>query len=507
MRNLFTNTKMNSSNQVAIAHPKFSPNESVNAQWRISRAARVVLFAAFLVVAVAGEARSSVFNQNEKLVGGSSVPSNVPWEWDVNATPPPNNPLLVGAPVYIVYGIRVNAADPNPVSVAINLPTSFTLTSPPLCLKYNGPSYPPLAAGTLTAANCTASNVTPGVMSNVNDKVIAIYQGYFAQAGAYSATFSATGGALGTATEQQVLSMNPQLSNLTVDLGITKQVKAQGSGPFGSTATAAIYPTPGTLSYKLRVTNLSAPDPNHMTDVYLSGVLRIDDKLSAPGSPQDVTLNVTVKNFLCTKSSTPVDCPTMLGTIPNILIPSSSSWNLPKITYASTSNGFLPAGEWFEITFDAEISTSSQCSPNQNNKLNNVASFTYSNGSTTVSDANPANNTSAVITASLPVTGLPTTCPPPLMVTVTKTVLIQGNWTSPFTYRITITNPNSVTLTGLTLTDYVGSSATTPPFTATPSNVNCLPVCSSPPTLFTPFVIPGTIAMALFTANFQPLVP
>ena len=511
MANPFTYAETSLSNEDVVERPLPFTNRNGSAQSRTIRFSAFVLFVALVLVAGVSKTQGQVFNQNEKLVGGLS-PTIVPWDWDITAIPAPNSPLLVTDPVYIVYGIGVNAGNPNPVSVAINLPASFALTSAPRCLKFNGPTNPPVAGGTLSVANCTTTSITVGPMSQPNDKVIAIYDGYFTQAGAYSATFTPSVGGLALVNEQKVLSMNPQISNLTVDIGITKQVKPKTSGAFGSTATVAIYPNPGTLTYKLTVKNLSPPDPvYHTTDVYLGKLFSLWDKLSSPGT-NDVVLNVSVSGFACIPSSGAVDCPTMPGGALSFVFPPNqgNSLTLPAITYPSTgvgSPGFLPAGSSFDITFDATISTPSVCSPINSNKTENDAFFTYSNGTTTIYDTNSSNDTAVQTTASLPVPGLPTTCPPPLGIQMTKTLVSGGGW-SPNTlhYLITIKNTNSVTLNGLMLTDQVRSNILNTAFTATPSNVVCSPACNGVPVKYTPLVGVGS-QWNLFTASFQALAP
>ncbi|HYJ89423.1 MAG TPA: hypothetical protein VEW46_25400 [Pyrinomonadaceae bacterium] len=501
-----TNAQPGLPTDVQLALPQLFSNRHVEMQSRSTPALSLLLiFAVFLIGIAAAEGRASTFNQNQRLKGGTSS-TIVQWDYDIDPIPAAPSVIPLGTVAHIVYGIGVPVGNPNAVSVAITLPSGFTQTGM-RCLKFNGPTGPPIAGGTLSAANCTPTTVTIGPLSQPNDKVIVIFDGFFSQAGAFSASFVPSGGGLGNGSEPQTLNMNADILNLPTDIGLTKEVKPKTSGTFGSAATVTIVPPSGVLTYKLKLTNNATVDPiYHSTDVYLGRLLRLEDMLSTPPpTTQDVLLNLTLQNFQCTKSAAPVACPS-LPTTYSLAIGPWSSWNLPTISYPNTSNGFLPAGSWFEITFDVVVSTTSVCSPKQNNKLYNAASFSYSNGITTVSDSNPANNTSVVTTADLNVSALPTVCPPPPGIQVTKSVLIPGSWTSPFTYKITITNPNSVTLSGLTLSDLVSSSTATPAFTATPSNVVCTPACSSAPVLNTPLVNPGD-QMNLFNANFQPLAP
>ena len=216
---------------------------------------------------------------------------------------------------------------------------SFVMAAPVQATIFN----PPIAAGTLTPVNCTPTNISIGVMAQPNDKVVAIYEGYFTQAGNYSAIFTPSGGGLGSADEHHTLSMDAKVVQLPVDLAITKQVSTNSGGPFGSTATIPL--------------------------------LTIVDKFTTPGTPQDIVVNITLNSFQCNPSSTLVNCPNL----PTISI-SGQLGPASAMTTTIRSNGLLPAGESYEITFTAHLSTPSLCSPSQNNQLDNSAYFTYSNG-------------------------------------------------------------------------------------------------------------------------------
>lgn len=479
--------------------PELLTNQNGRAQLRTTRIIKFVLLVAFLFVAAASEARADVFSKNQRMVQGGS-PATIPLTYDNGGTFTGTVPA--GTLVHIIYGIQVNAsnAGTSPVSLGITLPTAFSPTATTFnpttvrCLKFAG------GASVGTSFACSLPTIGIGALSATDDKVIVVIDGIFTQAGAFTANFVATRGAT---TEPTSLNMNADVLNLPVDIGLTKQVKPKTGGSYGSTTTVPIYPSAGTLTYKLTVKNLSAT-----TDVYLGKLLRLQDTLSTPPT-NDVVLAITVQNFQCTPSSASVACPAMPGSPP---LPSLGPWNsvsLPVISYPGTSNGFLPAGGSFEITFDAAISTSSPCSPIHNNKLHNQAFLTYSDGTTTISDTNPSNNTSVLTIASLPVPGLPTTCPPPLGIQVTKTLLSPavGSWSpTVFTYKITVKNINTVSLSGLVLNDNLSTNPATPAFTATPSNVVCSPACTSPPVLFTPLMNPSSQAN-LFTASFAPLAP
>lgn len=447
----------------------------------------LLLFAAFLAIAGASKLKASTWNANQVLHGGNiSSSSGIPWDYDIDPNPVPPNPIPVGSLGHIAYGIQDPAGNTTPVSLIITTPTGFHVTGG-FCVRFSGPPQPPinpsnLSSGCTITPGASVHNIAVGVL-NKNDKVIVIINGYFDQAGSQAATFAPSG----PGTQPQNLNWNVYGANLPVDIVLTQEVKPKTTGAFGSSATLPIWPNAGTVTYKLKVKNQSAPDlVRHTTDVYLGKLLRLNETFSTPANPQDVNLGIVVNNFQCTKSTGSVDCPGPISDSFGLGVPGSH--NLPTITYPALSPGFLPAGESFEITFDATITNGSQCSANNNNKLLSQAFLTYSNGTTTVNDTNASNNTSGITTTYLQLPNLPTTCTASATVLASKTVQTVGSWNpnTPFTYVITVTNPSTAALTGLTLTDWVGGNGV-PPFTATPSGVVCTPAAScGTPTTYTP---------------------
>lgn len=409
--------------------------------------------------------------------------------------------IPVGSPVHIVYGISIPTGDPNSVSLTITLPTAFT---PTLLRSMNFPGG--TGSGTqLPPSVASLPTFSIGALSGNFDKVIVVIDGYFTQAGSVFATFAATRS--GT-TESTSLTMNADVLTLPVDISIKKMVKPKTGGTWGSTATVAFG---STVTYKLTIKNESAPDPNHSTDIYLGALLKLQDVLSTPGT-NDVNLSIAASAFQCTPSSL-ADCPTMPTTSIGMSLYASNSQSF-TLTYPASSNGFLPAQGSFEITFDAVISTASLCSPGQNNKLLNMASFSYSNGTKTVSDQVPSNNSTlpasptTVSLTGLPVTGCSTSTTPGIKVEKKLVSPSVGAWGVPFTYLITITNTSGQALTGLTLYDYVSGTAT-PPFTATISptlsNFVCSPACSAIPAATAPVVVPYSPYIILGFALTSPL--
>jgi uncharacterized repeat protein (TIGR01451 family) len=421
-----------------------------------------------------------VFNKNQRLLMNQSPAIITP----TYATGPSfTGTIPVGSPVHLVYSISVPTGDPNPIQLTITKPTGFT---PTLLRAINFPGGTG-SGNPLPLSVTSLPTFSIGPLSGSFDIVVVVIDGFFTQAGSVFATFSPTRNAI---TEPTSLTMDAGVVNLPVDISVTKVVKPKTGGTFASTATV---PFGGAVTYKLTIKNESAPDPDHKTDVYLGTLLKLHDSLSTSGN--DVNLSISASNFLCTPSSL-TDCPS---------VPAATSFTLGTnnsqvltFSYPASSSGFLPAQGSFEITFDAVITTGAQCSPGQNNKLLNMGFFTYSNGATTVSDQNPANNTTLPASpTTVTLTGLPATgCTVTPSITVDKKLLspAAGAWGVPFRYLITITNTSGQALSGLKLWDYVYGSST-PPFTATfaptASNFICSPACSAIPAAASPLVVPN----------------
>ncbi len=427
---------------------------------------------------------ATVFTKNQRLLTNHSPAAILPTDdTGISFT----GTIPVGSPVHIVYGISVPTGDPNPVSLTITLPTTFT---PTLLRSMNFPGG--TGSGSLLPPAVTSlPTFSIGALSGNFDKVIVVIDGFFTQAGSVFATFAATRNAT---TESTSLTMNADVLNLPVDISVTKVVQPKTGGTWGSTATV---PFGGTVTYKLTIKNESVPDPNHSTDVYLGPLLKLQDTLSTPNT-NDVNLSITASNFQCTASGL-TDCPTMPA--PMVMTLGANSSQALTLAYPGSSNGFLPAQGSFEITFDAVISTSAACSPGQNNKLLNMGFFTYSNGTKTVSDQVPSNNSTlplsptTVTLTGLPATGCITDIKPGIKVEKKLVSPGTGAWGVPFTYLITITNNSGQPLTGLRLWDYVSGNST-PPFTATisptASNFICSPACGFIPPAAASLVLPST---------------
>lgn len=477
-------------------------NQNRIAQSRATRTAIFPVLAVLLICAGVSEARADTWNRNQTFQCGHS-PAVIPSSYD---TPSGGNCTLAvcpGNPVNIAYGIQ----DPGPTSnsgavslkITIPPPTAFFATSIK-AWKFTGGTGTGVLLSTQPTVT-TLPNFSIGVLAPL-DKVIVVIDGYFLQASTYSASFVAS--RPGVADETSPLNMDARCIAPPVDISIAKVVKPSG-GAFGATASVAFG---STVTYQLTVKNESASKPDGSTDLYLANLLKVQDQLSGTAS-NDVPVVVTASNFQCTPSAAGVACPTMPTGAGPATIFGANVYNLPTMTYPATgagSDGFLPAGGSFVITFDVLIKTTATCSPGQNNKLNNVGFVIYSNGTSTIADQNPANNTStttAVTLTGLPATGCPTPIPIPGL-QVTKALLSPTGagivWGVPFTYEITITNNSGTAITDFGVADALWGTGT-PPFTANflASNVTCTPACTS-----TNNIAPATAA-PLVGSNFTSL--
>jgi uncharacterized repeat protein (TIGR01451 family) len=336
-------------------------------------------------------------------------------------------------------------------------------------------------------------------LSGANDEVEIVIDGFFKQAGNFTALFNATRDAT---SEQTSLNMLAVITALPVDLSVTKEVKPSG-GNYGSSTSV---PIGSTVTFHIIVKNTATPASDHSTDVALGSRFHLNDKFISQNQ-NDVVLTMTAKSFACIATGG-ADCVQVPGgPITTSLYSANQETTLYQFNYSS--NGLLPAGASFEITFDAEITTSSQCSPKQDNAIVNDAFFTYSDGMNSLGDTVSGNNTSD---ATVKITGIPPTgCLPPPTADFKKELLSTPAWNTPLKYRVTITNTSLQTLTGLGLYDWVWASGT-PPVTATfaPDNLHpvvCNPACIATLPSSTGLIHPGVSSPYVFqkTPLFAPL--
>lgn len=442
---------------------------------------RILLVLIALLAANASWAATLTPN-GHPVAGTAPSLSNIPRDYAINSAP--INTIHVGLPLHFAYQVDVLLSDTNPVTIAITTPPSFVTTSIG-CVKFpNG--------GTIGSGSICTTSINAGPM-NATDQIVVVVDGYFKQAGSAATIFQVARGSESLPAIN--MSMTAYMTQLPVDLAVTKEVKPKTSGAFGPAASIAFG---ATVTYKIVVTNTATPASDHHTDLYLGPLLNIRDTVSTP-STNDVFVSFSPASSITCAPSGGAVCPTT-GSLASGNLWANNSQPLVTIGYLSTSNGLLPAGASFEIMFDLTISTNALCSPGQNNSLKNTVDLTYSNSSNTISDMIASNNTAS---ATVTLTGLPVTCPVKPTLGVTKTLLSPAAWGALMRYRITFTNTTGATLTGMTLSDMV-TSIGAPPFTATiaTSSIVCTPACNSV-TNNTPMWVPSQAIV--FTASLAPL--
>lgn len=476
--------------------------------------AAILLVAGLFVIAAVPQARGQNWTRNQNLYcGHSPAGASIPRNYDRSTSC--GTSVCPGQLVHFVHGIEASVSDSNSIKVKIVLPSSFT-DIPNGIQVINFPNG--TSSGTPWTTPPTRGNLASGFLIgtlNATDKVIIVIDGYFTQAGPYSATFDITDTATTQPKSDPQVSVNgdSNCSNPQVDISITKEVE-DSSNHWGSTASLSFG---STVHYRLKVSNPSA------SDLYLGQLLTVYDILSVPNT-NGVDLGLTVTPLPCTiATGTGTECVSVPSASTATLRHNSTDYRTLTFNYPTTSNGFLPAGGSFVIPFDVLINTPSTCYTTQTYELDNIASIKYSN----ITDQNAANDKSYPPTTVVTLTGLPaaasTPCPPatPIPSIKVKKELISPvtaplpspvpaqPWGVPFTYRITVTNNTNPaqTLTNLQIRDDL-NGAGTPPFTAdfvaSSTNPTCVPACiGTPPVSNKPTV--GSYPL-LFSAEFAPLL-
>ncbi|MGH7983615.1 MAG: DUF11 domain-containing protein [Candidatus Udaeobacter sp.] len=446
--------------------------------------AAIFLVAGLFVIAAVPQARGQNWTRNQKLYcGHSPAGASIARNYDTSTSC--GTSVCPGQLVHIVHGVEASVNNSNSVMVKIGLPPAFTVI-PNGIQVVNFPngattgttSTPP---STLSTAFSVGALNCPSV--GHADKVIIVIDGYFTQAGAYSATFDITDTATQPKTDPQVsLNGDSKCTNPQFDIAITKEVKDSSGTTWGSSATFSFG---STVHYMLKVSNLST------SDLYLGPqLLTVYDTLSVPIT-NGVDLGLTV---------TPVSCTAVTGT-DCVSMPSASTATLRRnhtdsttLTFNYSGSGFLPHGGSFVILFDVLINTPSTCYTTQTYELDNVASISYAN---TIRDQNPSNDQSSptVVTLNPLPAAASTPCPPTTPIpalTVKKTLIfpvtaplpspVPAQPWGPFTYEIDITNNTSGPVSGLQLQDDLNGSIGMSPFTAdfvvSASNPTCNPACT-----------------------------
>jgi uncharacterized repeat protein (TIGR01451 family) len=386
----------------------------------------------------------------------------------------------LGVPITYVVTIHNGGSPAAHVTLKDTLPAGFMLTGT-TCTPAGGA----VCAATLTTPPYGEFNIPTG-----GDIELHI-SGYFVTTGTKVNFAEATAkddqgqpldvGTANTSKDQLEVPTTPTSWDLSID-------KA-------GTVISSVFPAK--IHYKLTIKN-NSPDP-----IDLGGLLLVRDNLY---NNSTIAVSYTASNFTCAPAAV---CPAMPATLTGT-ISQNNTVNF-DFKYAANSSGTLPGNSAFTIDFDVDLTTAATCSTGAVT-MQNRAFLEEANGSTLIPDKNAGNNTSQQISTT--VTGLPTTCPPKLAPTVTKTQNNAAVWDNApgVKYTVSVTNPSTTTtFTNISLSDSIYKITGTPTFTATVSSgPTCVSGCIVSLTtvvLSTPTVSSDFIASTLWTATLPSLGP
>lgn len=322
-----------------------------------------------------------------------------------------------------------------------------------------------------------------------NDVVVLYILGYYKASGSKTNFVSAIktdqpGDCLGNRTNCSAVNLNILNNNILTDLEVTKCIfeggKCAATNPTTTTSGA-------TVTYRVIVTNNG---PDH--DIYPANLIEVLDTISNNSS---FPVNFTLSGLSCTSSCSFFSTSSTSGTLnpfdnTNPIITLSAGISIPPGNSVTIS---------FNATFDYESCV--------DGVISNRVALSYSNGHTTISDFNAANNTTSQKPTGVTLKASTAVCAPSVM--VSKRVVspvgqlpwsTTGAVNNQVTYEITVTPTGLVN--GVVITDSISKIPGTPVFSAnvigTPS---CLPSVCGTFSLFTPTVNSNNIQHQLFTVT------
>ena len=227
------------------------------------------------------------------------------------------------------------------------------------------------------------------------------------------------------------------------------------------TATPATIADGGIATYTITISNQAGPTGQ---PVYLGGFLQLYDQIALV--PTSSWLTATLQPGTTCTSTGGADC---LDTTPfyvNSPQTVSSTASLPLGWWPTlakwhfTNAGFMPAGSSITLTYHVKIDHGATCGPTTGNGLENVAWFDLlGQAGLSVSDSNPADNTTPNQEVDVNISQQP--CPSAPSLTVTKTVHNPSQqppnivpWGTPVQYDYVVSNSSGQTITGINLNDY-----------------------------------------------------
>jgi uncharacterized repeat protein (TIGR01451 family) len=361
----------------------------------------------------------------------------------------------VGLPIEYVVSVHNGGAPTTHATITDTLPAGFVVSNISAIYAFG-------ASGPNTLVPPAFGDFTMPTGGDVELHI----KGYFTTAGLKVNTAEATAKENGVPVDVGTANKDDDPVNipdtkLPVDLSAEKSV------------TAISTTFPAKVHYVLTIKNNSA------TAVNLGGVMSVRDNLRNDSS---ATVGWTASNFTCTASAG-ADCPDLPATLTGTL--SGYQTVALRFKYDTTAGandfGFMPGNGHYAIAFDVDFTTASTCSKGIVVERNSDFLDT-ANGMTIINDQSAGNNSSAEVSTTI--TGLPTTCPPdppPLITSVAKSQLTASLWGLPgVKYSVKVTNPNTVTLTNVSLSDVIYKGTGTPPFTAVvTAGPACNPACAT----------------------------
>lgn len=439
----------------------------------IARFARLFALAAALFIACsAGPAQALVVGATDQLCVGPSSTAN-----PTNCVAP--SPVQPFTPIY--YAQTLNPTGGGTGNVTLIEQYAFT------GFNFVSAQCVDVGTGNLVLSIVGGTGTPLGTVPLVSgQQVVCLINGYFSIPGASASNTMTVIGDNNVQLNQQgvteTVTTSPVLPN---DLSIVK------------TETPALLNLsngPDTAHYTITLTN------NGLTPLWLGPIFELTDTLALP--PNGVPVQATLGAITCTNStsSNPLDCPThLLAPAPPLTVPSITPVQFFKLGFPAGSAGYLGPQGVITLKYDVSVSRLLVCAKQaggdglKNNAFFDLVYHVNSTTSYTVTEQNPGNNTTPLLTSDVAInTGayifdpnctLPPVNAPPPVVTLKKTQTSPTgtgpfSWGTPITYVLTINNTSSSPISNVSVQDYFWEGPGMPPFGVTVNSAVCSVTCT-----------------------------